>query len=55
VEAGEDLDQGRLAGPVLPEEAVHLPGEQGQVDAAQRLRAAEALGEPARLQTRLRS
>ena len=34
VEAREDLDQRRLARAVLPEEAVHLPGEHAQVDAA---------------------
>ena len=43
VEAGEHLDQRRLAGAVLPEEAVDLPGENVEVDAAQRLRPAEAL------------
>ena len=52
VEAGEDLDQRRLAGAVLPEEAVDLPGEQAQVDSAQRVRPAEALRELAQLEPR---
>src|SRR5918996_1589761 len=52
VEAGEHLDQRRLAGAVLPEEAVHLPGEHAQVDAAEGARPAEALRQAAKLQPR---
>ena len=53
VEAGEDLDQGRLPRTVLPEQAVDLPGENAQVDAAQRSGPAEALRQVAESQARL--
>ena len=52
VEAGEDLDQRRLAGAVLPEEAVDLPGEHVEVDTAQRARPAEALRQVPQRETR---
>jgi hypothetical protein len=35
VDAREDLDEGRLAGPVLAEQGVHLPGADLEVDAVQ--------------------
>src|SRR5439155_24159480 len=53
VEAGEDLDQGGLPRTVLPEQAVDLPGENAQVDAAQRPGPAEALRQVAESQARL--
>jgi hypothetical protein len=53
VEPGEHLDQRRLARAVLPEEAVDLPGEHVQVDAAQRLRPAEALRQAVEGQARM--
>ncbi len=43
MDAGEHLDQSRLACAVLPEDAVHLAGENVQVDSAQRLHACEGL------------
>ena len=43
MDAGEHLDQGRLARAVLSEDAVHLAGEDVQVDSAQRLHAREGL------------
>ena len=52
VEPGENLDQRRLPRAVLPEESVDLPGEQAQIDAAKRLRSAEALRELAQLEPR---
>ena len=55
VEAGQDLDQRRLARAVLPEEAMDLPGEHVEVDVAQRLGPAEALRQgPQRQPRRLR-
>ena len=45
VEARQDLDQRRLARAVLPEQAVHLAGENAQVDARRACVAAEALGQ----------
>ena len=43
VRAGEHLDQGRLAGAVLAEQAVHLAGADVEVDAVQGRHAGEAL------------
>ena len=51
--AGEDVHQRRLAGAVLAEERVDLAGLQVEVDAAQRLDAAEALLDAAHLEERL--
>ncbi len=34
--AGQDLDQGRFAGAVLPDESVRLPGVQLELSVAQR-------------------
>ena len=45
VEAAEDLDQRRLAGAVVAEQAQDLPLVQGQVDVPQRGDRAEALGD----------
>jgi len=50
VVAGENLDQGRLARAVLADEGMDLAGQDGQIDAGESLRAAEALGEPAHLE-----
>ncbi|MDR6353657.1 hypothetical protein Q3H58_000328 [Pseudomonas psychrotolerans] len=44
-QAAEHLDQGRLAGAVLADQAVDLAGPQGQVDASQRLGRPVALGD----------
>ena len=52
VEAGHDLDQGRLAGAVLAEEGVHFARVQRDVRTVERLRAAEALGHIAHLEHR---
>ena len=46
VEAGEDLDERRLARSVLPGEAVDLAGRDGQLDIGQYLRGPEGLAEP---------
>ncbi len=43
VDAGEDLDERRLAGAVLPDEAVHLAGEQLDVAVLESVNGAEAL------------
>ena len=43
MDAGEHLDQGRLARAVLAEDAVHLAGKHIQVDSAQRVHAGERL------------
>jgi hypothetical protein len=43
VDAGEDLDEGRLAGAVLPDEAVHLTREELDVAVHERPHGAEAL------------
>jgi hypothetical protein len=40
---GQDLDEGRLAGPVLAEQAVDLAPAQLEIEVRQRLGAAEAL------------
>jgi hypothetical protein len=47
VEARQDLDQRRLAGAVLAQQAVDLACPDLKVDGAERLDAAEVLGEPA--------
>jgi hypothetical protein len=44
VEAAEDLDQGRLAGAVVADQAEHLAPAQAQVDVGQGGHPAEALG-----------
>ena len=44
-EADEHLHQRRLAGAVLPEHAVHLPGAQDEVDAVARHDRAVSLGD----------
>ena len=44
-EAGQDLDEGALAGAVLAEERHHLAGAKLEVDLGQRLDAAVALGQ----------
>jgi hypothetical protein len=50
---GEDLDQGRLAGPVGPEQGVDLARGHRQVDRPQGDHRAERLGHGGRLQERL--
>jgi len=45
VEAAEDLDEGRLAGPVVADQAQHLAPAQVQVDVTEGGDAAEALGD----------
>jgi hypothetical protein len=45
VETREDLDERRLARTVLPKQPMHFPGADGQIDAAERVYAAELLGE----------
>jgi hypothetical protein len=50
VDAGEDLDDRRLAGAVLAEERMEAPGVELQVDLAERNRRAELLGEVAELE-----
>ena len=50
VEAGEHLDQRRLAGAVLAEQAVHLAGPDVEVDAVERPDAGELLDDPGHLQ-----
>ena len=51
--AGQDLDQGRLAGAVGPEQGVDLAGGDRQVDRPQGDHRAERLGHGGRLQERL--
>jgi hypothetical protein len=51
--AGEDLDQGRLAGAVGPEQGVHLARGHRQVDRPQSDHRAKGLGHGGRLQERL--
>ncbi len=55
MDAGDDLHQRRLAGAVLADEAMHLAGQQREVDARQRGHAAERLADPGQLQDRLAS
>jgi hypothetical protein len=50
VGAGQDLDQGRLAGAVLPEQAVHLARPHVEVDPAEGPDAGELLDDAAHLQ-----
>ena len=50
VVAGEDLDDGRLAGPVLAEEGVDLAAPDGEVHAVEGALTGERLGEPVDLQ-----
>ena len=45
VDAGEDLDQGRFAGAVGTEKGVDLAAQHREIDDAERLGAAEALGQ----------
>ncbi len=52
VDAAERLDQGRLAGAVVPEQAVDLTGMDGHRDAAQGLHVAEGLGNVVQLDQR---
>ena len=51
-DAGQDLDEGRLAGAVLPDEGVDLARMERQGHVLERLRHVEALGEIAHLQHR---
>ena len=51
-DAGQDLDQGRLAGAVGPEERVHLAGGDRQVDPTQGDHRPERLGHRGRLEER---
>jgi len=53
VEPREHLDQGRFARTVFAEEAVNLPGEHVEVDAAQRLGTAKALRQVAKGEARV--
>jgi hypothetical protein len=50
---GDDLDEGGLARAVLPDQRVHLPGTDVEVDTAQRLDAAVALADAGQAQQRL--
>jgi hypothetical protein len=43
LQAGDDLDQGGLAGPVLPDQGVDLAGLDVEADVLQRVDPAEAL------------
>ena len=52
VDAGDALDQGRLARAVVPDEGHHLAGGDVEVDLVQGLDRAEALRDPAQLQKR---
>src|SRR5690606_19600774 len=52
VDAGKGLDQRRLAGPVLPHEAVHLAGEEAKADVIERLDAWELDGDSPHLDNR---
>ena len=45
VEAGEDLDERRLARTIAAEQPVHLAAAHGEIDIVERERPAEALGE----------
>ena len=51
-DAGEDLDEGRLAGAVLADQGVDLARMERQGDVPERLRHVEALGETAHLEHR---
>ena len=52
VRARQDLEQGRLAGAVLPEQRVHLAGPQAEVDSVERLHAREGLVDAGHLEDR---
>src|SRR5262245_34100978 len=52
VDAGQDLDQGRLARPVLAAEGVDLACAHVEMDVLERLDPAEMLGDAPRLQPR---
>src|SRR5690606_13757752 len=52
VVAGQRLDEGGLAGAVLPHEGVDLAGEQPEVDGVERLDAGERDGDPGQLDDR---
>ena len=54
VDAGEDLHQRALAGAVLADQPVDLARQQLEIDAVERGRAAEALGDAAERQDGLR-
>jgi hypothetical protein len=51
--SSEDLEQSRLAGAVLPEQAMDFAGKQLERDVLQRLHAGIALGDPRHAQQRL--
>ena len=46
VETGQHFDQRRLAGTVLPEKAVHLPGQNCELDLIERQRSAKTFRQP---------
>ena len=50
--AGQHVHQRRLAGAVLAEQHMHLAGLQVEIDAAQRVHAAETLGDASHGQQR---
>jgi hypothetical protein len=52
MDAGDRLDEGRLAGPVVADEADHLTGTDAEVDPVQSLDRAESLAYPVDLQQR---
>ena len=52
VDAGDALDQGRLAGAVVADEGHHLAGPDLEVDLRERLDGAEALRDPVELEQR---
>jgi hypothetical protein len=50
--AGEELDQGGLAGPVLADDGVNLPLPEGKVDALEGVGSGEPFVELAKLENR---
>ena len=52
VRPGQHLEQGRLAGAVLPEQRVHFAGEEAEVDTVERLHARERLLDAGHLEDR---
>ena len=50
--AGYDLDESRLAGPILPQQGMNLAGVKGEGDVFERLGRVESLGDAADLQHR---
>ena len=52
VDASDRLDQGRLAGAVIPDQRHHLTGAGAEVDPLKRLHLAKALGDTAQLERR---